>query len=77
MNDFKRVKLFLERIKLDFLLIPLIFCKLFECLKEFNTFVIVGKPRSSRILQRKIFWKKEELKLRKMKMMKILSFYVK
>ena len=76
MNDLKRVKLFLERIKLDFLVIALILCKRFECLKEFNAFVIVGKPWSSGILQKEIQWKKE-LKLRKMKMMKIFSFYVK
>lgn len=76
MNDLKRVKLFLERIKLDFLVIALILCKRFECLKEFNTFVIAGKPWSSGILQKEIQWKKE-LKLRKMKMMKIFSFYVK
>ena len=72
----ERVKLFLERIKVDFLLIALIFCKFSECLKEFNKFDIVGNPRSIGILQRKILWKKEELKLKKMKI-KIFNFYVK
>ena len=42
--------------------------ELFEHLKEFNEFGIVGKPRPSQILQQKIFWKKKELQLKKVTM---------
>ena len=39
-------------------------------------FGFVGKPRPIKILQWKIFWKKEELKLKKMSM-KIFKFLCK
>ena len=41
--------------------------QLFEHLKEFNKFGIVGKPGLRGILKWKIFWKKEEIKLKKKK----------
>ena len=50
--------------------------QVFEHLKEFNKFGIVGKPQPSGGLQMKIFWKTEELKLKKMKM-KISNFLCK
>ena len=40
----------------------------FELLKDFHKFGIIGKPQPSIILQSKIFWKKEKLNLKKMKM---------
>ena len=41
--------------------------------KEFNKIGIVGKPCPREILRYKIFWKKEKLKLKKIKM-KIFNF---
>ena len=41
--------------------------------KEFNKIGIVGKPCPREILRYKIFWKKEKLKLQKIKM-KIFNF---
>ena len=43
-------------------------------LKKLDKFAIVGKPRPSRILNWKIFWKKEELKWKKIrKIFNVLS----
>ena len=38
----------------------------FKYLRKLNKFSIVGKPRPNWIFHGKIFWKKEELKLKKM-----------
>ena len=45
-----------------------IFFNFFRNIKEFNKFDVVGKPRLGGTLQVEIFWKKEKLKLKKMKM---------
>ena len=57
----------------NFFIITLIFSVIItQNLKQFNKFGIARKPRPTGILQLKIFWKKEESKLKKMKMKNFL-----
>ena len=49
--------------------------QLFKHSKELDKFGITGDPGPSRILPWKTLWKKEELKLKKMKMDIFKSFY--
>ena len=61
---------FVLLVKYDYL-----FIAPFRTFRKNNKFDIVGKPRPSGILQCKIIWKKEDLKLQKVKI-KFFYFYL-